>query len=310
MAAHRRLSLTVRVRVVWDSGEITGYSTDVSSSGLFVETVQALPAGTNVRVEFSVTQQMGLTRIVAEGLVERCLRAGGDVDSSPLSGMGIRLDRFLFGGETLDHYVNQHLRAVSATAARLADDRRRAPRVTVGFPLFWGPDDPPQREGFLSDLSATGCFIVGAAEPVGTALHLWFELPISGRSVPIRALARVARVIPADGDLPAAMGLHFEPSSMDVEAFATISGFVDTRLAWLRLIESLPGGERGWPVFADADTELPPPAPEVAPSARELDPSGLRPKVIYRMLMGTLSVMLLILAFVVIIYLKITCASQ
>ena len=307
----RRLSLTVRIRVAWDGGEVSGYSTDVSEQGIFVETNRQLPAGTPVRVEFGVTRRGDITRIVAEGHVVCGYLTGMEAGCSPIAGLGIRFDEFVFGRNELAGYVTEQLRAVHSASAALEAERRVAPRVTVGFPVFWGTASPPDREAFLSNLSATGCLVIGDAEPVGSRLHLWFEYPSSGTSLPTRVEAEVVRLLPRRDDLPPAMGLQFEAGSLEPEQLEPLERFVDTRLAWLRLLEDLPAGQGGWPDFARGE-ELPPlpsPPPPRIPDAQALEAMGLRPKVVYRMLTGALSALVMLLIVGVLIYLDLTCSA-
>jgi len=310
--SERRLSLTVRTRVVWDGGVISGYSTDVSEQGIFVETNRALATGTQVRVEFSLTRQGSVTRIVVEGRVVCAYSTGSDEQCSPIAGLGIHFDDFVFGEEDLTHYVTDQMRAVKAMSAALDAERRASPRVTVGFPVFWGPSAPPDREAFLANLSSTGCLVLGAAEPVGTPIHLWFEYPSEGTAVSIRLAATVARVIPARGDLPTAMGLKFDTGALEAEQLASLAQFVTTRVAWQELLVDLPSGKGGWPDFARGE-ELPPlnvAPPSRLPNAQALEALGMRPKVIYRMLIGTLSMLGLLLIIGVLIYLRLACSGS
>jgi len=309
--SERRLSLTVRTRIAWDGGEISGYSTDVSERGIFVETNRPLPAGTDVRVEFGVTRQGSVTRIVAEGRVTCSYLTGMEAGCSPIAGLGVQFDGFVFGEGDLTRYVTEQLRAVNAASAALEAERRSSPRVTVGFPVFFGTSTPPDREAFLGNLSATGCLVVGYEEQVGTRLNLWFEYPSAGTSVSIRAAATVARIIPAREDLPPAFGLHFDTGSLEPEELARLTQFVDTRLAWLQLVKDLPAGPGGWPDFARGEA-LPPPALPPAsriPDSQALDAIGMRPQVVYRMLVGALSMLGLLLVLGVLIYLKLTCSG-
>jgi len=303
-----RLALTVRARVAWDGGEIAGYTVDVSVTGLFVETTSVLDVGTDVRVEFSVASGGGLTRVVAEGRVAVCLRGEHAGGVSPVSGLGIRFDTFLFGEQTLSRYVDRQVEAVLSMAHLVAQERRCSPRVTTGFPAFWGTRDPPDQEAFVADLSAEGCLLIGNddAEPAGSMVHLWFELPVGGRSQPLRLAGRVVRVIPPGEERPAGLGIFFDLGQVDVETVDAVGRFVQQRLAWSALLEALPaGGAVGWP-----DLPGPEPGPEGATDAApglaavELHPTGVRLAVIYRMLAGTLAVLLLVLVFLVIIVLR------
>ena len=309
--SERRLSLTVRTRVVWDGGEISGYSTDVSEQGIFVETNRPLPAGTQVRVEFGVTRSGGVTRIVVEGHVVCGYFTGTEVGCSPIAGLGILFDEFVFGRYDLTGYVTEQLRAVNSASAELDAERRVAARVTVGFPVFWGRSSPPDREAFLSNLSASGCLVIGGAEPVGSQLHLWFEYPSAGTSLPIRVAATVVRLLPQRDDLPPTMGLRFDEGALEPDQLESLTGFVDTRLAWARLLGDLPAGRGGWPDFARGE-EPPRPSPQPPsriPDAEALEAMGLRPTVIYRMLTGTLSLLTALLIMGVLIYLKLTCSA-
>ena len=257
-----RLSLTLRTRVSWSGGELSGFSTDLSNEGIFVETSTPLAKRAPVRVEFAVMDSGRLTRIVAEGKVARCFAAGEGSGWSPINGVGIRFENFVFGGDVLDRYVVSQAAAVEAASQAIAAERRAAARVTVGLNAFWGTGSPPDREGFISDLSASGCFVIQTtgAEPVGTRLHLWFEVPMGGASTAVRAAGKVARVIPSQGARPAGMGIHFDPASLEMETADALSKFVNVRLAWeamLKAERTLSGAQ--WPQFEE--TSPPPTSP-------------------------------------------------
>lgn len=324
----QRLSLTLRTRVSWAGGELSGFSTDLSQEGLFVETNAAVPKGTSVRVEFAVMDRGQLTRIVAEGKVVRCFDAEAEAGWSPLSGIGIRFENFVFGADPLDQFVTRQAAAMKATAEAIEAERRGAARVTVGLSAFWGTGSPPDREGFVSDLSSSGCFVIQTAgsEPVGSTIHLWFELPLAGSSTALRASGKVVRVIPPEGDRPSGMGIHFDPASMDMGAAEDLNKFVNTRLAWDAKIESerdLSGAQ--WPQFEETSspaqspyaegynaagsygsTREPTPLP--TGGAEDLGASGVRLSVISRMLVGSLSVAVVLLLCAVLFLLKLHCA--
>ncbi len=324
-----RLSLTLRTRVSWSGGELSGYSTDLSHEGIFVETSAEVPRNTPVRVEFAVMDRGQLTRIVAEGKVVRGFTAGSESGWSPISGVGIRFGDFVFGGDLLERYVTQQAAAVKASAEAIEAERRGAARVTVGLNAFWGSRSPPDREGFVSDLSASGCFVIQtvAAEPVGSTIHLWFELPLAGSSTAVRASGKVVRVIPPEGDRPAGMGIHFDLASLEMETADELTKFVNLRLAWDAMIQAertLSGAQ--WPQFEETSPPAPSPyteaynpastygstrqpAPIPTGYAQDLGPSGVRWSVISRMLVGSLSVAVVILLCVVLFLLKLHCAA-
>ena len=325
-----RLSLTLRTRVSWTGGELSGYSTDLSHEGIFVETAIPLDTRTPVRAEFAVMDRGRLTRIVAEGMVARCFAAGSETGWSPVSGVGIRFGEFVFGGDLFQDYVTHQAAAVRAAAEAIDADRRATARVTVGLNAFWGTGSPPDREGFVSDLSGGGCFIIQTTDavPSGTKLNLWFELPMAGASTPVRATGTVVRVIPPEGDRPAGMGIQFDPASLEVETADTISKFVELRLAWDAMIQAertLSGAE--WPQFEE--TSPPQPSPYVegynaagaygsvrepdpaagASRAGDLDAVGVRWSVISRMLVGSLSLAVVVLLCAVLFLLKLHCST-
>ncbi len=325
-----RLSVTLRTRVSWAGGELSGFSTDLSHEGIFVETSTPLDKRAPVRVEFAIMDTGRLTRIVAEGTVARCFAAGSESGWSPISGVGIRFGEFVFGGDLFEEYVTNQAAAVRASAEAIETNRRATARVTVGLNAFWGTGSPPDREGFVADLSAGGCFVIQTtgAEPVGTKLNLWFELPMAGTSTPVRATGSVVRVIPPAGDRPAGMGIQFDPASLEVETVDTISKFVDLRLAWDAMIQAertLSGAE--WPQFeetsppqaspyaegytaAGAYGSVREPDPAATPSlAGDLDAVGVRWSVISRMLVGSLSLAVVVLLCVVLFLLKLHCST-
>ena len=324
-----RLSLTLRTRLSWSGGELSGFSTDLSHEGIFVETAAAVPKQTAVRVEFALMDRSQLTRIVAEGKVVRCFAAGSESGWSPISGVGIRFESFVFGGDVLAQYVTSQAAAVKAAAEAIAAERRGAARVTVGLNGFWGTGSPPDREGFVSDLSSSGCFVIQTvgAEPVGSTIHLWLELPLAGSSTAVRASGKVVRVIPPVGDRPAGMGIHFDPASLEMEAADALTRFVDLRLAWdamIRAERTLSGAE--WPQFEETSPPAPSPyavgynaaasygstrqpAPIPTGRAEDLGASGVRWSVISRMLVGSLSVAVVILICAVLFLLRLHFAA-
>ena len=108
-------------------------------------------------------------------------------------------------------------------------EQRRAPRVSLGIPVWWGDSDPPSFKGHLSNISETGALALYAGEmlPLGSRIFVGFKVPVDGRVVEVRGIARVMRAVPQKNSELHGMGLEFEASTMDIQ---TLSRFIEGRL--------------------------------------------------------------------------------
>ncbi len=262
-----RIPITLRVRLAWSEDECLAYTTNLSASGLFAETRDFIPEGTEIRVEFDLAEAGGIGRVYVDGVVARRIDEPEAEARQLVPGVGIRFDEFVLGKFDLLRFLTPSKKgpaeaASSGSGALEEPERREAARVATGLPVAWGCADPPDCSGHLANLSTTGAFSIHTDEPcpVGQRIYLVFELPRpEGRGATrVRAIAEVVRSIEPEGVQPQGMGVHFDSSSVDVE---TIRAFVEGRREWERQL-AVEGG--------DADVDW------IAPT-RDLPP-GIQPR--------------------------------
>lgn len=232
--AHPRVRVTWRVQVRYGAEEMVAHSTDVSPVGMFLETARPLPVSSQLHLSFSVEGGAGRETVEAAAVVVRSLSLSEARRHGTLPGVAVLLTRFLWGME-----------AFQAALARLQLDlptpeQRRAGRLAVGIPVYWGHDPRVRRHaGYLSNLSTGGAFFIESAELAarGARLYLWFEVPIDGETHAVRAIARVARVAAGEGGLSArGMGVTLDVSPVDQR---TLASFLDGRIAAVTRSESI-----------------------------------------------------------------------
>lgn len=104
---HPRAVTNVLIRYGDAEQFFTDYILNISRGGIFVATLDPLPAGTPLRIGFALPNCDRL--IATEGVVVRSTR--DDPSASPdASGMGIRFQRLDEEAlDIIDDYVNQHL---------------------------------------------------------------------------------------------------------------------------------------------------------------------------------------------------------
>lgn len=224
-----RIRHTVKTRLTWAGGRVHGYSLDISATGLFIETATLLPLETEVRVWFELENEAGIQPVVARGQV---VRSVSSVDSDPggiFLGMGVGFSEIEEGELALRALVGDGTPLHQRHAPEPGAERRAAPRVAVGIPVWWGEADPPQKKGRLSNLSETGALVLVAGEllPLHSRVFISFNLPMDGRVVEVRGIARVMRAVSQGTLKMQAMGLEFEASSVDL---CTLSKFIASRL--------------------------------------------------------------------------------
>jgi len=212
--------VTIQATVWWRGGELRAFTSDLSDGSVFLETAEPLATGTRVRVEFWVTSPSGQEKVNADGLVMRV----GEVGTR---GMAVQFDTFRAGFTELKAFVDSQLQ-VYRGGAEAADDRRRAPRIPVGLPLKWGTSNPPRIDGYLSNLSSSGSYVVETEHPVqaGARIYMHFVLPIDGAARKVRAIATVARIQASDEEGFLGMGIAFDATTVDGEV---IRQFVEER---------------------------------------------------------------------------------
>lgn len=231
--ADRRAATRVRVTyrmVVRSAGEeTTAFTTDVSVSGAFLETTRPLEVGAVAQLSFTVTQRNERHPVEAEGVVVRRLSVEEARQTGGLPGVGVAFTRFLWGGEAFAAALAGLLQEETALPAAT---RRRQRRAAVGLPIWWGHEGRRQA-GVLTNLSAAGAFFIETEATVtaGAALNLWFEVPVDGRARPVKATARVTRVVsgrdPVTQAATSGMAVALEVSPFD---HRTLAAFLDRRL--------------------------------------------------------------------------------
>ena len=225
-----RWRLTFKVRFNWEGGEIEAFSTDVSASGMFIETTTSLPAGTRGRLEFEVAKGRHRESIEATGEVCRNVSVEQASAINVMPGLGIRFQALLLGGEVLLDLLEEHLQQQAGGVKQdRQSERRDKPRVDTGLPVLWGLQDPPDQHGMLTNLSASGAFLLVTehVKKPGTRIFFQFKLPDFGVSRQVRAVARVIRTPRSSKGEILGMGVKFELSTAPENLIAR---FVDRRL--------------------------------------------------------------------------------
>ncbi len=188
-----RRPFTVELTVSWEGGEFTCSTVDMSLAGLFLETEEAVPVDTPIRFDGVLEVGGDRWRLLGLGEVARGVRVEDPAATAAIPGLGVRITEVFLGEDALT-------RALGEAAALLRENEpergdRRSPRILVGVPVRWGPTWPPDRDGYLSNVSSSGALVLASDEPLepGSAIHLSLELP-SGREISgVRTLATVVR---------------------------------------------------------------------------------------------------------------------
>lgn len=223
-----RLPVSLKTRILWSGGELSGYTTDITSASVFVETGTPLAKGTRLRVSFRVDRDGTPMEVVADGKVVRVQDAARATTPYVPTGMAIRFTDFKQGFGEYKAYVRRMLDEFHHPAADV--EKRAARRLPVGVPVYWSETYPPDKPGHLSNLSSSGCFVVETdetAEP-GTRIYLGFDLPIGGETHRVRAVANVVRLAPGEAPSGHGMGIAFDMASMSVNE---IEGFIREQCA-------------------------------------------------------------------------------
>lgn len=219
-----RLAIAVEALIHWRGGQFKAMTTDLSPSGILVESAEDLPKGAPVRVRFELAFGGRTGRVVADGRVARTVRSRRK--SGVIRGMGIRFDNVSTGETLLREYVEGRLKRTDTLIMRFKE-RRTESRISVGIPVRWGTSPTPDQDGLLTNLSSTGSFFITGATGVdgGTRIYLTFDI-VEGKKVEhVRAVGRVVRSTEgASGKT--GLAVRFDVASMDVEA---ITWFVRQR---------------------------------------------------------------------------------
>jgi len=208
-----RLPIVLEVEVAWRGGDFVAFSVDLAEAGIFLQTEEELPVGTEARLRFGVPgRACSRCPVVADGLIRRAVREGG------LEGLAVAFERFVEGRQALQELIHNRIGPGSCQASTPGGERRRAPRMNVGISVYWGVVSPPRTMGFLSDLSDTGAFVLETDNPaaVGQRIFLEFELPFRKEIRRVKVIAKVVRR-QMDETLPCGMGIEFEYSTVDAE---------------------------------------------------------------------------------------------
>ncbi len=270
-----RASVSYKISLRHGSRRLVGYTTNMSSTGAFVETREEVTPGTPVHLSFTVGEGTAEDAVEVEGRVVRWVSPERAGETGGIPGLGIEFTRFIWGPETLRNAIDQLL---AGCRSGRNSSRRCAARVAVGLPIYWGQPDKPAQQGFLTNLSTSGAFFIQTSSnaPEGARLDLWFELPVRGEIRVVRAAASVARVTEGKaGGEASGMGVHFEQSSIDR---ATLQDFLDGRRS--DVAAPAPPPPRQWPravrPAGPAPFAAPPPAP-TPPTAghEEVHPAAL-----------------------------------
>ncbi len=225
--AYPRLPVTLRLRAIHEGGGFTAYTTDVSLGSSFVQTPRRLAPGVTVQLEVALSHGGRVQPVTIEALVVREQDPRRGARPGLPTGFAVRFTDVPLGYRAWSAWIRQMLADHASPSA--GADRRRARRVHVGVPLRWGTTDPPRARGYLSDLSASGCFVVETDRPVeaGHRIYMHFDLPVDDEIRTVRAIATVVRLAPGDTSV-AGMGIAFDLASIGIE---DVERFVRSRCA-------------------------------------------------------------------------------
>jgi hypothetical protein len=219
-----RLVIAVKAHIDWHGGKFVALTTDLSPKGILVETKQALPKNTLVRVQFELAVGGETGRVVADGRVVRLVRSKRG--KRVIRGLGIRFTNIMRGEDLLGEYVEGRLDRTDTLIIRFRE-RRTESRLAVGLPVRWGTTPDADQDGLLTSLSASGSFLLTGAGSVeaDTRLYLTFDITADDELHHVRAVGRVVRATKgASGKT--GLAIQFDVASMDIDA---ITWFVRQR---------------------------------------------------------------------------------
>ncbi len=196
-----------RIRVYfWDretNKRSLGFSTNISTSGMYITTGRLLPKGTRIRVALRSADDRN---VAIEAVVARAIRSRHQIQPD---GMGVRFLR-------VEELVRE---VIPEIGAALSEDR--APSEEGVYRLRFA-----NREQFLAaywrDLSTGGIF-VPTDEPAPLDKAVTIEMQLEG-GAPVRFQARVVhRAEPGDGNLMAGMGVELMSFDQTLAALKTLA---------------------------------------------------------------------------------------
>lgn len=197
---NRRVPRRLQVQF-WKRGEVqanSGYTINVSPTGMFIGTNTPLPSGTRIRVEV-FDEEHGF---VVEGMVAHAAKVSPLLHTLRPSGMGVR---FLTGSELIAPLMRAQHGASSSAEVEIMDG--------VCPVAFGSPDE--FLEVWERDLRNGGLFIQ-TEHPAPLDLQLEVELVVPGaEGQALRFPARVVQRVPAGEGSPAGMAVAFaDPGSV------------------------------------------------------------------------------------------------
>lgn len=223
-----RWRCSMGVNLSWRGGELQALSSDISTSGVFVETAERIPRGTDVQLALELFHDGRPRPVEAQGLVTRV--TSGE-DAGGLTGLGIHFESFQRGQQVLaavlgELAVDRALTDPEQDAPATGMERRRSSREPTGIKVRWGVDEPTNA-GYISDLSDQGAFVLHTAEPCaqGTRLVVEFDISLHGELQTVHADATAVRLKALSG-MVHGMGLMFDLSTVDVRRLAA---FLESR---------------------------------------------------------------------------------
>lgn len=170
---NRRYSKRFKVRFGVKDLALTGFTNDISATGMFVATSTVMSIGQRVHVEVLLEDDH---KLYFEGVVARLTLVAPELRQIMKGGFGLR---FLTGAELMSEMV-PHLKDKS--------------RIVITYPSLAG-----YVNAFENELRRGGCFVwTNTHYPVNTIVHLEIEAEFANRSVAFEC--RVMHVVNgADG---------------------------------------------------------------------------------------------------------------
>jgi Tfp pilus assembly protein PilZ len=191
---HRRYARRFRVKFGEKTFAQSGFTSDVSATGMFIVTSPVPKLGTRVHVEVTMDNER---QLYFEGIVARMALVAPELRSVMKGGFGVR---FLSGAELMAEMV-PHLR----------DPKRLVLAYTTADQLH---------DAFEKELKRGGAFVWSQTEfPVSSIVNLEIDAVFSGRQLAFEA--RVVHILPESGRYGLAL-MFLDPNA----ALAGISGLL------------------------------------------------------------------------------------
>ena len=213
---NERLPYNRKITVTWAGGTFQAHSADLSRIGVFIETTTEIAVGTAVLVELKVSgtsrgekRQRSATHrypVSAEGEVIRLVTLEEASGFGTLAGIGISFGTVLEGEVALENFIAARLSSIRPARPSGASASHPT-RALVTIPVSWGANASLGRSGQLRSLDTTGAFLETTKPiPVGTIIHIEFELPRADSTQKVSTRAVVTEAYPPEG--PNAWGLE------------------------------------------------------------------------------------------------------